>query len=76
MKLLTLKYLFKMKDTPDKLCVKFVTDVEEAHYKFQTDIKFDESILACLFEYVCEYDCSQIGVTTTVKPLFNDEGGE
>lgn len=76
MKLLTLKYLFRMKDTPEKsVCVKYVTDVEEAHKELQTKIKFDETVLGCIFEYVSEIDLSQVGITTTVKPI-EKEGNE
>lgn len=70
MKLLTLKYLFRMKDTPESsICVKFVTDTDEAHQDLQKKIKFDDSVDSCLFEYVSEIDLSKLGFTTTVKPL-------
>lgn len=66
-KLYTYRYIFKTKNDPDKLGVKYVTETNEGHEKFIDSILADENIISCLREYLNEIDCSFIGFTDTFK---------
>lgn len=61
----TYRYIWKTKE--GNLCVKFITDVQEAHAKFQEAIKNDTNIISCMREYVNEVNFAYIGFTEAVK---------
>lgn len=61
----TYRYMWKTKD--GKLCVKFLTDVNENHVQFQQAIKDDENVVSCFREYVSEVNFAYIGFTESVK---------
>lgn len=63
--LYTYKYIWQTQD--GKLCVKYITDVQEAHAKFQQAIKDDSNIKSCLREYVNEVNFAYFGYTEEVK---------
>lgn len=61
------RYIFKTKDNPDRLGVKYLTDTLEGHQKMIENVLADAAILSCLREYIGEIDCSFIGFTDTFK---------
>lgn len=61
----TYRYIWKTKD--GRLCVKFLTDVQEAHKTFQTNILKDDNIVSCAREYMHEINFNYIGFTESVK---------
>lgn len=61
----TYRYIWKTKD--GKLCVKFVTDVNEAHAVFQKNVREDDNIVSCMREYVSEVNFAFLGFTEEVK---------
>ena len=60
-------YRYIWKDKNGKLCVKFLTEVQEAHAKFQEAIKNDVNIVSCMREYVSEINFAYLGFTEEVK---------
>ena len=67
----TYRYIWKTKD--GNLCVKFLTDVQEAHAKFQQAIKDDVNIVSCMREYVNEINFAYLGFTEEVKKEEKEE---
>lgn len=63
--LYTYRYIWKTK--AGKLCVKYLTDVQEAHKDFQTAILNDDNILSCAREYINEINFNYLGFTEPVK---------
>lgn len=61
----TYRYIWKTKD--GKLCVKFITEPQEGHMKFQSAIIEDEFIVSCMREYVNEVNFEYLGFTEPVK---------
>lgn len=61
----TYKYVWQDKD--GKLCVKYLTDVLEAHARFMTTIKNDSSIKAAYREYINEVNFEYLNFTETFK---------
>lgn len=69
--LYTYKYIWQDKD--GKLCVKFITGVQDEHAKFQKAIKDDNNIARCYREYVSQVDMSYFGFTEEVKQIKKKE---
>lgn len=67
----TFRYMWK--DKENKLCVKFITDIEEAHIKFMEALKADENVVSALREYVSEVNFARLGFIDEVK---KEEKGE
>lgn len=67
----TYRYIWKTK--AGNLCVKFITDCQEAHARFQTAINNDDSIVSCMREYVSEVNFAYIGFTESVKEEKKEE---
>ena len=63
--LYTYRYIWKTKD--GKLCIKFLTEPQEGHMKFQTSINEDVNIVSCVREYVNEINFEYLGFTEPVK---------
>lgn len=61
----TYRYLWKNKE--GKICVKFITDVQEAHAKFQEAVRKDDNIVSCMREYVNEVNFEYLGFSEAVK---------
>lgn len=67
-KILVYRYLFKVKNSEkDSVCVKYVSDVKQAHDDFIRALLKDDNVLSALREYVCEIDCSFVGSVDHVK---------
>lgn len=67
-KLITLKYLFAMKDTPEQsICVKYHTCTQKEHDDLIQQIKDSDDIVSCCTEYISEIEPTKIGIFTTVK---------
>lgn len=73
-KLYTYKYIWQTQD--DKLCVKFITDVQEGHQKFQTQIRDDANIKSCMREYINEVNLAYINFTEPVKQENKEKEGD
>lgn len=69
--LYTYRYIFKTKD--GKVCIKYLTDVQEAHKTLQTQILNNENIVSCVREYVNEVNFEYVGYTESVKEEKKDE---
>lgn len=63
--LYTYRYIWKT--SQGKLCVKYLTDVQEAHKTFQDVILKDNNIVSCAREYINEINFSYLGFTEPVK---------
>lgn len=63
--LYTYRYIWKTK--AGKLCVKYLTDIQEGHKTFQTNILNDENIISCAREYIHEVNFTYLGFTEPVK---------
>lgn len=63
--LYTYRYMWQTVD--GKLCVKFVTEPQEGHARFQEAIKNDSSITSCMREYCHEVNFEYLGFTEPVK---------
>lgn len=63
--LYTYRYIWK--DKAGKLCIKFLTEAQEGHAKFQKAICDDENIVSCIREYVNEINFEYLGFTEPVK---------
>lgn len=61
----TYRYIFK--DKQGRLNVKFLTEPQEGHIKFQKLIQDDENIVSCIREYVNEVNFEYLGFTEPVK---------
>lgn len=61
----TYRYMWKTKD--GNLCVKFLTEPQEGHMKFQTALREDPSIVSAMREYVSEVNFAFLGFTEPVK---------
>lgn len=61
----TYRYIWKTK--AGQLCVKYITEPQEGHMKFQSAIKEDETIVSCMREYVNEINFEYLGFTEPVK---------
>lgn len=61
----TYKYVWQKLD--GQLCVKYMTETEENHLKFQEIIKDDKDIIACYREYISEVDFAKLNFTESVK---------
>lgn len=61
----TYKYLWEKVD--GSLCIKYLTESEENHLKFQDLIKEDQDIIACYREYINEVDLAKLNFTESVK---------
>lgn len=63
--LYTYRYIWKKND--GKLCVKYLTEPQEGHAKFQQSILDDEGIVSCVREYIHEVNFRYLGFTEPVK---------
>lgn len=71
-KILVYRYIFKVKDgEKDKLCVKYLSDVEKAHVEFMSALLHDSNVLSAMREYVCEIDCTYLGAVEHVKAEYH-----
>lgn len=70
----TYKYVWQKLD--GQLCVKYMTDMEENHLKFQEIIKDDKDIIACYREYISEVDFAKLNFTESVKEKEEKEKGD
>lgn len=70
----TYKYVWQKLD--GQLCVKYMTETEENHAKFQEIIKEDKEILACYREYISEVDFAKLNFTESVKEKEEKEKGD
>lgn len=61
----TYRYMWKTKD--GKLCVKYLTDIDEGHVKFQKALREDKNVVSALREYQHEVNYAYIGFTEPVK---------
>lgn len=61
----TYRYIFK--DKKGQLHVKFLTEPQEAHARFQQAIRDNEDIVSCIREYVSEVNFEYFGYTEPVK---------
>lgn len=59
------RYIYKTKD--GRLCVKFLTEPQEGHMRFQEAVRDDENIVSCIREYVHEINFEYLGFTEPVK---------
>lgn len=59
------KYVWQKLD--GQLCVKYMTETEENHLKFQEFIIEDKDIIACYREYISEVDFAKLNFTESVK---------
>lgn len=62
----TYRYIWKQKKN-DNLMVKYVSETQEGHAKFQETIKNDDNIVSCMREYINQVDFAYIGFTEPVK---------
>lgn len=67
----TYRYMWKTKD--GKLCVKYLTDIDEGHVKFQKALKEDKNVVSALREYQHEVNYAYIGFTEPVKEEKKEE---
>lgn len=72
--LYTYRYIFKTKD--NKVCIKYLTDVQEAHKTLQTQIRDNPNIVSCVREYVNEINFEYVGYTESVKEEKKEKGDE
>jgi hypothetical protein len=63
--LYTYRYIWK--DKNGKLCVKFLTEPQESHARFQTTLRESPDVVSCVREYVNEINFEYFGFTETVK---------
>lgn len=61
MKVYCYRYMWTLKGS-DKAYFKIFTDTEEGHELFKKGFNKVENLDKVGFEYVCEYDCSRLGV--------------
>lgn len=61
----TYKYVWEKKD--GNLCVKYMTETQENHAKFQQNIRDDKDIVACYREYIGEVNFAYLNFTESVK---------
>lgn len=61
----TYKYVWEKKD--GNLCVKYMTETQENHAKFQQIIRDDKDIVACYREYIGEVNFAYLNFTESVK---------
>lgn len=61
----TYKYVWEKKD--GNLCVKYMTETQENHAKFQQIILDDKDIVACYREYIGEVNFAYLNFTESVK---------
>lgn len=61
----TYKYVWEKKD--GNLCVKYMTETQENHAKFQQIIHDDKEIVACYREYISEVNFAYLNFTESVK---------
>ena len=59
------RYIYKMKD--GRLIVKFMTEPQESHAKFQEFIRGNPDVVSCMREYVHEINFEYLGFTEPVK---------
>ncbi len=59
------RYIWKTKD--GKLNVKFLTECQEAHAKFQDVLRNDDNVISCVREYLHEINFEYFGYTEPVK---------
>lgn len=59
------RYIYKTKD--GRLVVKFMTEPQEAHARFQESIRDNPDIVSCIREYVHEINFEYLGFTEPVK---------
>lgn len=70
--LYTYRYIWK--DNNGKLCVKYLTEPQEGHAKFQQSILDSPTIVSCVREYINEVNFRYLGFTEPVKEE-KKEGG-
>lgn len=63
----TYRYMFSRDDAPNKICVRYVSDVMVGHDTLVDELKKDPSIIRCGREYVSSYDVVKIGIFETLK---------
>lgn len=63
--LYTYRYIWK--DKNGKLCVKYLTEPQEGHAKFQQSILDSANIVSCVREYINEINFRYLGFTEPVK---------
>lgn len=63
--LYTYRYIWK--DRAGKLCVKFLTEPQEGHARFQATLRENADVVSCVREYVNEINFEYLGFTETVK---------
>lgn len=63
--LYTYRYIWK--DKNGKLCVKFLTEPQEGHARFQATLRESADIVSCVREYVNEINFEYLGFTESVK---------
>lgn len=59
------RYIWKTKD--GKLNIKFITDCQEAHARFQKALCDDDNVVSCMREYIHEINFAYLGFTEPVK---------
>lgn len=59
------RYIYKTKD--GRLVVKFLTEPQEVHARFQETIRENADIVSCIREYVHEINFEYLGFTEPVK---------
>lgn len=63
MKIVTYRYMWTTSDLKDKVCIRFVSDVEQGHEDFVEKLqKSIPSLEKFGREYVCEYDLEKLSV--------------
>ena len=70
--LYTYRYIWKEEN--GKLCVKYLTETQEGHKKFQDKILNDSKVVSCVREYIHEVNFRYLGFTEPVKE--NKKEGE
>lgn len=68
------RYIWKTGD--GRLCVKYVTDIEEGHVKFMNALREDKNVVSALREYQHEVNYAYIGFTEPVKEEKKEEKKE
>lgn len=66
-------YRYIWKTTDGSLCVRYLTDIQEGHAKFQKALREDENVVSALREYQHEVNYAYIGFTEPVKEEKKEE---
>lgn len=66
-------YRYMWKTVEGKLCVKYLTEVQEGHKTFQESILKNNNIVSCAREYINEINFNYLAFTEVVKEEKKEE---